>query len=117
MAYISDALILWCFDARFSGALDLLVRKKKIKLPDIIRVAGGAKDIADPYIRSQINKSFLLHSPKAVYLMIHEKCGAYGGRPYNPKKELARSEKVLKSFLKKKGIRAKIYRVFERLPR
>jgi len=117
MAYHADAVILWCFDARFSGALDSLIKKKKLKMADIIKVAGGAKDAGNSYVLSQIEKSFKLHYPKEVYLMIHEECGAYGGKSYDPKKELASREKILKSFLKKKGIRAKIRKVFERLPR
>ncbi|OGF69604.1 hypothetical protein A3H65_02050 [Candidatus Giovannonibacteria bacterium RIFCSPLOWO2_02_FULL_45_14] len=117
MAYHADAVMLWCFDARFSVALDSLIKKKKLKMPDIIKVAGGAKDIKHPYLLSQIEKSFRLHHPKEIYLMVHEKCGAYGGRAYDQKKELARSGKILESFLKKKGIRAKIHKVFERLPR
>src|SRR3989344_2843613 len=108
MAYHADALILWCFDARFSRALDLLVKKKRLKMVDIVKVAGGAKDARNSYVLSQIEKSFQLHHPKEVYLMIHEECGAYGGKAYNPKKELASREKILKSFLKTMGLRAKI---------
>lgn len=117
MGYHSSAVILWCFDARFSKQLDLLIKKKKLKFPDIIKIAGGAKDVSHPYVKGQIEKSFKLHHPQAVYLMIHEDCGAYGGKSYNGKKELQRAEKTVRSILKKKGLHATIHSVYEKLPK
>jgi hypothetical protein len=80
--YESDACIIWCFDARFSelyDKLDLLGWKKR----DLIKVAGGAKELVSDgpgkdFILDQISKSVRLHRPKIIVLMVHKNCGAYG---------------------------------------
>jgi carbonic anhydrase len=124
--YHSDSTIIWCFDARFSGLLTNLISKEKIKFPDIIKVAGGAKGLSSPgektekrHLLSQIEKSIKLHKPCSVILMVHADCGAYGKKFLDSAneeefyiKELERAESTLKKFLKNKKVRAKIVKYF-----
>ncbi|OGF82492.1 hypothetical protein A3B18_00735 [Candidatus Giovannonibacteria bacterium RIFCSPLOWO2_01_FULL_46_13] len=124
--YSSASAIVWCFDARFSEFLDSLVSKKKLDHPDIVKVAGGAKGIASPenaaerdYLLDQIDKSFRLHKPKEVHLMVHAGCGAYGKKFSDEEKEkkfylgeLDKAEKVLKVYLRGKGHKANIVKCF-----
>ena len=53
---------------------------------DPIKVAGGAKSLALPEVKTdrefvleQIRKSMRLHDTKRVILIVHSDCGAYGG--------------------------------------
>ena len=85
--YTSDACVVWCFDARFSRLLERFVKDKCFQNIDLVCVAGGAKDLAAPereadreYLRDQIRKSIALHHTKQVVLMVHDECGAYGGK-------------------------------------
>ncbi len=85
--YESDACIIWCFDARFSGLLEEFVKKETLKNVDLVKVAGGAKEIASPeaevnraFMLDQIKKSIALHKTKKIILMTHTECGAYGGK-------------------------------------
>ncbi|MBI2024308.1 hypothetical protein HYT00_02905 [Candidatus Giovannonibacteria bacterium] len=124
--YHSSAAIVWCFDARFSGLLEKHISKKKLYFPDIIKIAGGAKALATPenknerdYILSQIEKSFKLHHPKEIYLMVHANCGAYGKNFIDEKSEkkfylaeLEKAEKNLKNFLSRKKIEARVVKCF-----
>jgi hypothetical protein len=100
--YISDACVVWCFDARFSQLLERFIKDKEFHDIDLVKVAGGAKDLAAPereadreYLRDQIRKSIALHHTKRVVLMMHNECGAYGGRTdqnfYVKELELART--------------------------
>lgn len=84
--YKADACIVWCFDDRFSPLLESFMREKQFSHTDLIKVAGGAKDLASPadassreYLLSQIAKSIKLHHTPRVILMAHSECGAYGG--------------------------------------
>ncbi len=80
--YEADACVVWCFDDRFTGLLGEL-NQFGLKNVDLIKVAGGAKDLADEtdgvrYVEDQILKSIKLHGAGLVILMIHKDCGAYG---------------------------------------
>lgn len=96
--YKADACVIWCFDDRFTGLLGEL-NQFGFKHVDLIKVAGGAKDLADGaksladladevgvgcgvdgarYLEDQILKSIKLHNTPLVILMIHKECGAYG---------------------------------------
>jgi carbonic anhydrase len=81
--YTADACVVWCFDDRFSGLLNVFV--KDFKNYDLVKVAGGAKALAGEasperdFVLDQIKKSIALHGTKKVILMLHRDCGAYGG--------------------------------------
>ena len=87
--YKADACVVWCFDDRFTGLLGEL-NKFGWKNVDLVKVAGGAKGLAEEifggvneapgvrFIEDQILKSIKLHNTKLIILMIHRDCGAYG---------------------------------------
>ena len=109
-----DACIVWCFDPRFSGLLRALEEGEGFSHTDVIKVAGGAKDLADSssgngrdYLLDQIGKSVALHHPRQVMLMMHDNCGAYGGRedPEFYKEELRKAGSALERFLEERGKR------------
>ena len=84
--YKADACIVWCFDDRFSPLLESFMREKQFSHIDLIKIAGGAKDLASPadasareYLLDQIAKSIKLHHAPLVILMAHSECGAYDG--------------------------------------
>jgi len=79
--YSSDACVIWCFDARFSKLLDEFINSQNLKNIDLIKIAGGAQDVAEKnlYVLDQIAKSIKLHAPKKIVLMMHTECGACGG--------------------------------------
>ncbi len=82
--YKADACITWCFDNRFSSALEAFTRQRGYAQVDLIKVAGGAKGLADGggdslYLLDQIAKSIKLHHTPRVVVMAHSECGAYGG--------------------------------------
>lgn len=85
--YHADACIVWCFDDRFSKLLEEFVKERGYKNCDLVKVAGGAKNLAEPdheperlFILKQIRTSINLNNAKAVILMCHADCGAYGGK-------------------------------------
>ncbi len=84
--YTAQACIVWCFDNRFTPALNEFARNKNYQHYDLIKVAGGAKSLASPekeieeeYILKQIEISLKLHHAERIVLMTHSDCGAYGG--------------------------------------
>ena len=84
--YTADACIVWCFDDRFSKLFDEYIKQQNFAHVDLVKVAGGAKDLASPeseparvYLLDQIAKSITLHHTKEIILMAHSECGAYGG--------------------------------------
>ncbi|OGZ44849.1 MAG: hypothetical protein A3F26_00475 [Candidatus Ryanbacteria bacterium RIFCSPHIGHO2_12_FULL_47_12b] len=84
--YTADACIVWCFDDRFSKLLDEYIKQQNFAHVDLVKIAGGAKDLASPeneparaYLLDQIAKSIKLHHTKEIILMAHSECGAYGG--------------------------------------
>ena len=82
--YVADACIAWCFDDRFSGALDTFAKHRGYHRIDLVKVAGGAKGLADggtdgADTTDQIAKSIKLHHTPQVVVMAHSECGAYGG--------------------------------------
>ncbi len=91
--YRADACIVWCFDDRFSPLLETLIKREGFSRIDLIKVAGGAKDLASPahtddrrYLLAHIEKSITLHHPRKIILMVHAECGAYG-RPFSNREE------------------------------
>src|SRR5258708_34288541 len=83
--YESGACIVYCFDFRIKELLDAFVAAEGIENPDYIKIAGGAKSLAndaDPAVRKnilwQINASNQLHGTKRLIISNHTKCGAYG---------------------------------------
>lgn len=84
--YSCDAVVVSCFDWRFSAVRAELLRKIEISRPDQIIVAGGAKCLASPsdaserdFLLEQIRISVRLHGTKLAVLTLHSDCGAYGG--------------------------------------
>ncbi|RJQ36362.1 hypothetical protein C4552_03685 [Candidatus Parcubacteria bacterium] len=88
--YEADICIIWCFDDRFSPLLGELVARQGWQHVDLIKVAGGAKGLAGQpgetdrvYLLDQIAKSIKLHKPRAIGLMVHADCGAYGSPKFD----------------------------------
>ncbi len=84
--YVAAACVVWCFDDRFTPALEAFIKEKGFKHFDIIRIAGGGKSLASPenesdraFILKQIEISLRLHKSERIILMNHSDCGAYGG--------------------------------------
>jgi len=110
----TDACIVWCFDPRFSDLLRVFEEQEGFSRVDLIKIAGGAKDLAvtgegngKDYLLDQIEKSVDLHHPGRIVLMMHDNCGAYGGRedPEFYKGELRKAGETLVRFFEKKGKR------------
>lgn len=110
--YSADATIIWCFDDRFSNPnqdlLGKLIKARRFKHIDVIKIAGGAKEYK--FILGQIEASIRLHHPKEIILMLHEDCGAYG-KTYKNRGEMVAfltgqlklAEKAVKNRLKIRG--------------
>jgi len=84
--YEADACVVWCFDDRFTAALQKTAEFLRLKNYDLIKIAGGAKSLASPekagerdFVLKQILISINLHQAKTVVLMNHSDCGAYCG--------------------------------------
>lgn len=84
--YQADGAVVWCFDDRFSPALDAFLKAKNIARKDLVCIAGGLKTLASPdseenreFVLGQIKASIALHHTPLVYLMVHSDCGKYGG--------------------------------------
>ncbi len=100
--YTADAVIVWCFDARFKNGLKELETALSLYNTDLIIIAGGAKNIANPekltdkkFILGQIEKSIKLHHTKRMLLMAHDHCGAYGSVDKKKVlKDLAEAKKI-----------------------
>ena len=81
--YGADACVVWCFDDRFSGLLDVFA--EDLDNFDLVKVAGGAKALAGgpssdrDFVLGQIRASVRLYGTKKIVLMFHRDCGAYGG--------------------------------------
>jgi carbonic anhydrase len=85
--YTADACVVWCYDDRFYKLLKVFGKKQGFKNIDLVKIAGGAKALADgaevsadrDFVINQIKTSVRLHGTKRVVLMLHRDCGAYGG--------------------------------------
>lgn len=111
--YKADAVIVWCFDDRFSELTNKLTKENGWRQIDLIKIAGGAKELATDgetaekrFLADQIAKSIALHHPAVIALMVHADCGAYG-KSFDDSKseadfyaaELVKAEVNLKTFL------------------
>ena len=83
---LPEALVLTCIDFRFQEKLKDALVKLKIKKYDLLALAGGAKNLANPtkviYQKTVLDNIKLaadLHKIKTVILTNHIDCGAYGG--------------------------------------
>ncbi len=103
--YVARGTILWCFDDRFTEALE----KFKASMPgarfdDVRMASGGLKKLASPEkesdqkeILEEISKSVRLHQSHTIFIMAHNECGDYGGitdRDFYLN-ELAKAERVI----------------------
>jgi len=84
--YKADACIVWCFDDRFTKALEEFVKSRGYQHYDLIKIAGRAKSLSSPnvpgdrdFLLRQIKTSIALHKAPKVILMNHCDCGAYAG--------------------------------------
>lgn len=84
--YRADAAVVWCFDDRFTLAVQKFLKRMGIAHADLVRVAGGAKLLASPndeserkFVLEQLRLSRQLHGTDRVMLIAHRDCGAYGG--------------------------------------
>lgn len=125
--YQADTCLVWCFDDRFSELLGKFIADQRFRHADLIKVAGGAKDLASPtntadriYLLGQIEKSMRLHRPKSVSLMVHADCGAYGGLAFESdaaereffESELAKAEAAVRELLTRLGAALPIQKYF-----
>jgi carbonic anhydrase len=112
--YTADACVVWCYDDRFYKLLKAFGKKQGFKNIDLVKIAGGAKALADgaevsadrDFVINQIKTSVRLHGTKRVVLMLHRDCGAYGGSKSfeSSEKERAHFESQLRAardFVKK----------------
>lgn len=121
--YQAHFCLVWCFDDRFSGLLAEFIKKHGNIHVDLVKAAGGAKDIADPddalgrdYLLRQIEGSIKLHHTKTIGLMVHANCGAYGAPKFETpeaehdfyKGEVERAAEVVRNFLKEKNLEAAV---------
>ena len=92
--YLTDACIVWCFDDRFSSLLTKIIKERKMKHIDLVKIAGGAKPLAGKggaerdFLISQIAASVKLHHPPILILMTHSDCGAYNLKFRNSSEEI-----------------------------
>jgi hypothetical protein len=84
--YRADAAVVWCFDDRFTLAVEKFLKRTGIARADSVRVAGGAKSLASPnnesertFVLDQLRLSRQLHATERVMLIAHRDCGTYGG--------------------------------------
>lgn len=81
--YIAETVIVWCSDARFTELLQDFVKTEGYLHPDIIRIEGGAKDLADKdfhrrdFLLTQVEHCVRLHRVHNLVLMAHADCEAY----------------------------------------
>ena len=82
---LPQAIVLSCIDFRFHEKLKRELKKEKINSFDLLCLAGGAKNLANPskkiYQQTVIDNIKLaqkLHKIKMVVLCNHIDCGAYG---------------------------------------
>ena len=84
--YQADAAVLYCFDSRFTMAVNKFLKRRGLIQIDIIRIAGGPKALASPRVESdrafaldQLRLSRKLHATARVILISHSDCAACGG--------------------------------------
>jgi hypothetical protein len=84
--YQADAAVVWCFDDRFTLAVEKFLKRSGIARADSIRVAGGPKCLASPndelertFVLQQLRFSCNLHATARVILLAHSDCLAWGG--------------------------------------
>lgn len=112
--YHAQACIVWCFDDRFTPALNEFAKAKDYQHYDLVRIAGSIKALSSPdkesdraYVLKQIEISLKLHRTPRVVLMNHSDCGAYGGLKSfendeaKEKEEHAKELSMAKEFLQK----------------
>lgn len=92
--YRSEALIVWCFDARFWEMLYEFIKLEEYRHPDIVLVDGGAKDLASndfrkrDFLVSQVQASVSRHQTRSLILMMHAGCEAYNKEFYQDTEEI-----------------------------
>lgn len=84
MKHECNNLILSCIDFRFHEAINNWVKETNLVGDyDLVSIAGAQKNVVNPetkdFFMNQLAISVRLHKPKAVILLAHQDCGAYGG--------------------------------------
>ena len=84
--YRADAAVIYCFDSRFTMAVNKFMKRRGLVQIDIIRIAGGPKALASPreegeraFALDQLRLSRKLHATGRVILISHSDCAACGG--------------------------------------
>jgi hypothetical protein len=84
--YRADAAVIYCFDSRFTMAVNKFLKRRGLVQIDIIRIAGGPKALASPreegertFALDQLRLSRKLHATGHVILISHSDCAACGG--------------------------------------
>jgi len=78
--YKSEAVIVWCFDARFWRLLKEFIDLEEYRHPDIILIDGGARKLASndfherDTVTAQIQASIERHRTGSIILMMHAGC-------------------------------------------
>lgn len=98
--YEADACLVWCFDNRFTPALEEFLKHRGLTRVDLVKTAGGAKGLAEGRARrdsalGDIEKSIRLHKTPLIILANHQECGDYGMNFGTPEKERAFHEREL----------------------
>lgn len=112
MEHTCDAAVIACIDFRFWRKLIDTLENKGVGSYDLIGMAGGAKNLIDEDTRTivfrQLDICTQKHGIKAVYLVNHIDCGAYGGSQAfeTPEKE---EEKLTADLLEAKKLIAERY--------
>lgn len=123
--YKADACILWCIDARLTRLHDpenslliKFIKEFKLENPDVLIIAGGAKDLNSPgtgrkFLFDQLDKIIKFHQPKQFSLVVHMDCGAYKGEIIGDETEYAltelkRARRILEQYLTVKKYTAEV---------
>ena len=74
--YRADAAVIYCFDSRFTMAVNKFMKRRGLVQIDIIRIAGGPKALASPreegeraFALDQLRLSRKLHATGRVILI------------------------------------------------
>jgi len=124
--YKAEATVVWCSDDRFSLALQVFRERMGWRWMDLIRMAGGARDLGT--LASQADADSLLshigksvkgnHSPE-VFLMAHYNCGAFSREQMDPTdeedhffaEELHRGKQAVEEYLSVNALSAKVWMI------
>ena len=121
--YRADATVVWCYDSRFTLALQVLAEKMGWKNFDLIKLDGGVRDLGSlgneaerSYVLNQISKSLRSHKAPEIFIMAHYNCGGLGREQMDPTddedmflgQELKQGKEAVERYLVSAGLSAKV---------